>query len=94
MHDLLFEKQEEWLAAGDLEATLEEYAASLDLDVDQFAECLASSEALTRVQGSTVIGAMIGVPQAPAYVFNSGQSLDSSATVEDFQAVLDPIIGQ
>ena len=94
MHDLLFENQEEWLAAGDLEATFGEYAASLDLDEDQFAECLASSEPLTRAQSGTVVGTMIGVPEAPVYVFSSGQSLTGTATLEEFQAILDSMVGQ
>jgi len=94
MHDLLFENQEEWLAATDPEATFKEYAVSLDLDADQFADCLASSAALLRVQAGTVVGAMIGVPGAPVYVFSGGQSLEASSTFEDFQALIDTMIGQ
>jgi protein-disulfide isomerase len=94
MHNLLFENQEEWLAASDPEATFEEYAASLDLNGDQFAECVASSASLVRVQAGTVVGAMIGVPGAPVYVFSNGQSLEASAGLEDFQSMLNSMIGQ
>ncbi|RPI55589.1 MAG: hypothetical protein EHM56_05135 [Chloroflexi bacterium] len=94
MHDLLFENQEEWTAAGDLEATFAGYAESLDLDGDLFEECVASSALLVRVQGGTVVGAMIGVPEAPVYVFSNGQSLTSTSPLEDFQAMLDSMIGQ
>ncbi len=94
MHDLLFENQAEWTVSGDLEDTLEGYATSLDLDGDQFAECMVSAAALTRAQGGTVVGAMIGVPMAPAYVFNNGQSLAGDSALEDFQAILDSMVGQ
>jgi protein-disulfide isomerase len=93
MHDLLFENQDEWMAAADMQATLEEYATSLDLNGDQFAECLTSSAAQVRAQAGTVVGALIGVPEAPIYVFSSGQSLPASSTFEDFQSVLDSMIG-
>lgn len=94
MHDLLLENQAEWTASGDLENTFEGYATSLDLDGDQFAECMASTAALTRARGGTVVGAMIGVPTAPAYVFSNGQSLTGDSGFEDFQAILDSMVGQ
>jgi protein-disulfide isomerase len=94
MHDLLFENQEEWMAAGDLTTALEAYAGSLDLDEDEFATCLDSSAARARVQGGTVVGAMIGVPGAPVYVFSSGQSLGGPSGLEDFRAMLNAMLGQ
>ena len=40
MHDLLFEKQDEWLAAADLNATLISYGVSVGVDETSFGECL------------------------------------------------------
>jgi protein-disulfide isomerase len=94
MHSLLFENQEEWMASGDLAATFEEYAASLGMDVEPFAACLDTGAARTRVQAGTVVGAMIGVPGAPVYVFSNGQSLDGSSGLDDFEAMINSMIGQ
>jgi len=94
MHDLLFENQAEWTTSGDLAATLEGYATSLEMDGEQFAECMSSPAPLTRAQSGTVVGALIGVPMAPVYVFSNGQSLTGESGLEDFQAILDAMVGQ
>ncbi|MDH3427867.1 MAG: DsbA family protein, partial [Gemmatimonadota bacterium] len=40
MHDALFERQDEWMAAGDLNATLVQYAVGIGIEESSFRECL------------------------------------------------------
>lgn len=49
MHDILFEKQSEWSGKSNPRNTFTEYAESLSLDLDIFANDLNSSEARSKV---------------------------------------------
>lgn len=86
MHDLLFEEQGTW--------SFSDYAASLDLNVDQFEECLDSEWASLRVLASSAVAAILGIADAPAYLFNDGQMPRNLATFEEFEATISAILGQ
>ena len=94
MHDLLFEEQETWTATDDPMSDLSDYAASLDLDMDEFAECLDSNWASLRVLASTAVAAIVGVDSAPAYLFNDGQRPRNLSTFEEFDAIISAILTQ
>ena len=94
MHDLLFEEQETWTAMDDPTPSFSEYAASLDLSVDEFEECLDSDWASLRVLASTAMAAIIGVSDAPAYLFNDGQRPRNLSTFDEFEATISSILDQ
>lgn len=94
MHDQLFAQQDTWLKAANPQDSFADYAASLQLDADQFAECLGSDWARLRVQAGRVVGALYGVPSAPAFLFNNGQGQEGSPTLDEFKAVIDSILNQ
>lgn len=94
MHDLLFEEQGTWTASDDPASAFSDYAASLDLDTDAFAECLDSDWASMRVLASTAVAAIIGIADAPAYLFNDGQAPRKLSTFEEFDATISAILNQ
>jgi protein-disulfide isomerase len=94
MHDLLFEEQGVWTSADDPASSFSDYAASLDLDVDQFEECLDSEWASLRVLASTAVAAIIGIADAPAYLFNDGQMPRNLSSFEEFEETISTILGQ
>jgi protein-disulfide isomerase len=67
MHDLLFQKQEEWSQADDVSATFEEYAGELDLDVDALAACLEEGQTRDKVEQDFTIAQENRFPSAPMF---------------------------
>jgi protein-disulfide isomerase len=70
MHEILFERAQEW---GGAEAQLElfgQYADELGLDTDAFAACLAAGEMGPQVLADTELGRSIGVSGTPAFFIN------------------------
>jgi protein-disulfide isomerase len=94
MHDLLFEEQGTWTATDDPASDFSDYAASLDLGMDEFEECLDSDWASLRVLGSTALAAILGIGDAPAYLFNDGQMPRNLSTFDEFEATISSILGQ
>ncbi len=94
MHDLLFEEQGTWTATDDPASGFSDYAASLDLDMDEFVECLDSDWASLRVLASTAVAAMLGITDTPAYLFNDGQEPRNLSTFDEFEATISSILDQ
>jgi protein-disulfide isomerase len=83
MHDLLFEDQRH-LEIADLIAR----AKVLDLDVDEFAEALATNALADRVQADFMSGVRSGVPGTPTFFVNGiryGGALDYEGLLDAVQ---------
>jgi len=70
MHELLFEKAQEWSGQENAIELFEGYAAELDLDTDAFVACLESGETAAQVQADVERGEAAGVGGAPAFFIN------------------------
>lgn len=72
MHDLLFERQAEWvdLSTDDFESWIIDRAGELELDKARFTEDLNSAETVERVQKAAQEGTDIGIPKLPFYLIN------------------------
>jgi len=70
MHELLFEKAEEWSEQEDLTELFKGYAAELGLDTDAFVACLESGETAAQVQAELERGEALGVGGVPAFFIN------------------------
>jgi|GEM_PF-240460 len=85
MHDLLFEKQEQW-AEGDTEAVLLTLAAELNLDKEVFSTCFNSRQALEQVLND-IYDAQGVVQTTPAFIFladGRGSFSQGARQVEQF----------
>lgn len=73
MHDLLFERQDEWkdLSIEDFQGWLSERAAELDLDVEQFNADMLSEENQSLAQSAWETNRDIGLPGTPSILINS-----------------------
>jgi protein-disulfide isomerase len=92
MHDTLFEEQDAWNSADDATSLFADYAEAMGLDAEEFQKCLDSDWAALRVQAGNVVAALYGVPGAPVFLFNNGQGLQGSPSLEEFQAIIDSIV--
>jgi cyclophilin family peptidyl-prolyl cis-trans isomerase len=96
MHDLLYEKQQEWtgLAETDMPSVLLEYAEELDLDTDRFAQELEDHVYQDKILTDYEDYSQYGQLATPTYVVNNvfypqlGLSLSVISTFVDL--VVDP----
>ena len=93
MHDLLFQKQEEWSQADDALVTFEKYAADLDLDVDAFAACLDEGQTRDKVEQDFTITQESQFPSAPMFFIIMG-SQASYVPVDQLQEVIEELLEQ
>jgi protein-disulfide isomerase len=70
MHDLLFERQEEWSGQQGAPETFKAMAGELDLDQAQFDACLDSDSYADKVAADLQEGQVAGVSGTPAFRIN------------------------
>ncbi len=70
MHDVLFEKVQEWGGQENLAELFKGYAAGLGLDTDAFVACLESGETAAQIQAEMERANASGVGGAPAFFVN------------------------
>ena len=92
MHDLLFERQAEWvdLPVDSFEGWVTDRAVELELDQAQFTSDFHSAETVDRVREAAEEGARIGIPQLPFYLVN-GQIYRGPANYDALSQVIDLI---
>jgi len=73
MHDMLFDKQEEWSGESDIVARLESYAESLGLNKDQWRADYESQEVKDAVNADVTLANTIRVNSTPTFVLNGKQ---------------------
>lgn len=85
MHDLLFEKQVEWvdLPAESFEGWITARVGELGLDQARFTADFDSAETIAKVRAAAEEGARIGIPNLPFYLVN-GQIYRGPADYEAF----------
>lgn len=86
MEELLFTRQEDWSAKGDVEEFFIEYAGELGLNTDQFKSDMHSQEAKDKVNADYASGIQARVSSTPTFFLN-GEKVDTASirTYEDFK---------
>lgn len=89
MHDILFDNQSEWsgLTAEEFQDWLEEHAAELDLDVNQFRQDLNSEENIAIAQKAWDDGVASGFPGTPLLMIN-GRYYNGPTDYWNLEAIL------
>ncbi|MCS7123639.1 MAG: DsbA family protein [Candidatus Aenigmarchaeota archaeon] len=67
MHDILFEKQQEWSYSNEPYKIFKEYAASLNLDVSMFEKCIKEERYKDDVRDDYLIASENGISGTPAF---------------------------
>jgi protein-disulfide isomerase len=84
MHDVLFENQDKWSGAQDVEKTLTELSGDLGLDQAAFEACLKEGRYTDRVTADYQEGLAAGVTGTPAFRIN-GAPLSGAQPFSAFQ---------
>jgi len=92
MHDLLFERQAEWvdLPVDSFENWVTARAGELKLDQARFTSDFNSSETVEKIRAAAEAGLSIGIPELPFYLVN-GQIYNGPTNYPAFQQVIDLI---
>ena len=93
MHDLLFANQKVWAAGNQLEVDhFEEYAVSLDLDIEQFNSDRNDPELASKIESDQADGNRAGVSATPTFFIN-GKMVVGFGSVE-FNKILEEELNQ
>lgn len=93
MHNLLFEKQNEWSVSPDAESNFIIYAQILNLDVNKFRSDLNSKETEDRIQKDVLSAYEMKLAGTPAFFLNGKQILNPR-DYEEFKGIVQKEIGK
>ncbi len=94
MHDLLFQKQEEWgvLDAGSVSDKFVAYAAGLKLDQDKFKSDLNDSSLEAKIKAEQSEGIDLGVNSTPTFYINNQLVQSAPQSYPEFKKLIDQYI--
>lgn len=84
MHDLLYQKQEEWGESTDASKLFGQYANDLKLDITKFKADLKDKSLSDKITTEQTEGINLGVSATPTFYLNN-KMLDLSATYDEFK---------
>jgi protein-disulfide isomerase len=87
MHDLLFEKQTEWSDLNDPTNTFVSYAATLELNVEQFETDLNSQVVKNKVKNDYFGGDDLGIQGTPTFILN-GEKINTPKSYDQFRKLI------
>lgn len=95
MHDILFEKQNEWnnLETMDVLSTFNQYASDIQLNSELFDSCLINREHISEIKNDVDDGRAYGVTGTPGFFIGNDQigyvGLEGAQPFESFKKVID-----
>lgn len=87
MHDLLYDKQEEWSNSMNAKDVLANYAKILSLDVNKFVTDLENKSIEENIFNEYKEGIKLGVQGTPTFFLN-GRKIDNPRNVEEFDKLI------
>ncbi|KKP80699.1 MAG: hypothetical protein UR80_C0021G0006 [Parcubacteria group bacterium GW2011_GWB1_35_5] len=87
MHDLLFEKQEEWEKSTNLESLFKDYATLLSLDISQFEIDWKSKEVKDFVKAQRAHALKSGLQGTPTFFVN-GEKIQNPTSIDAFRFII------
>lgn len=88
MHDLMYENQDTWTQAPDVEAVFETYAQQLGLNIDQFKSDVASEAVADTINADIKAGQAAGADATPTFVLD-GKKINNPGDLAGFKQLID-----
>jgi protein-disulfide isomerase len=92
MHNLLFEKQDEWAKAADPEPLFESYATLLNISMGQFKTDIVSKEVTDLVRAERASAIKLKLQGTPTFFINGKKLDENPGSVEAFRAIISDAI--
>ncbi len=93
MHDIIFDKHEEWQDLKDPTSVLVGYAKQLNLDIPRFQSDMNSGATKKIVDDDKASAVAENLPGTPSFFVN-GTYIKNPQTYQDFKAILDNALAQ
>lgn len=87
MHDLLFEKQNEWAKVANVAPMFESYATLLGISIEQFKTDFVSNEVKNFVKAQRIHAVQAGLQGTPSFFIN-GKQIQNPSSVLEFKELL------
>lgn len=93
MHDLLYDRQEDWERENNPNKKFEGYAKEIGLNLDQFKNDLDSQKVKDIIIQQMALGNAFNVPGTPTFFVN-GELIETSKGAESLNQAIDKILAQ
>ena len=93
MHDLLFEKQDEWAKVVNVSPVFESYADLLGLDLEKFKLDWQSKEVKNLVKAERTHALKVGLQGTPTFFLN-GKQIQNPTSLEAFRLIIKSALGE
>ncbi len=91
MHDMLYERQNEWANDSNPSDIFVSYAKELELDIEKFKSDVDSDVVDKAIAADIVMGNQTGVSATPSFVLN-GQLIRAPRSVDKFKSLVQSVI--
>jgi len=94
MHDLLYHNRFIWPRAADVRTAFNDYAKTLNLEVERFKRDMDSEQVKTRIFSDQQRGASLGVDRTPVLFINNRRIPESSLNPPGLHAAIDGALNE
>lgn len=92
MHDILFERQEEWSGAADPYELFLGYAAEIDIDPESFGSCVRNSALAPLVLRDYTSVTQAGISSTPYFILGDSVAIRGAADFGTFSSAIDTLL--
>jgi protein-disulfide isomerase len=92
MHDVLFERQEEWSAAEDPFASFVGYAEEMGIDPASFGACMKDDLLAPFLLGDYTNVMRAGISSTPYFILADSVAIRGAAPIESFRTAIDSLL--
>ncbi|MFW6084686.1 MAG: DsbA family protein [Gemmatimonadota bacterium] len=92
MHDVLFDRQEEWTEADDPHLRFVDYAGRIGVDRESFAACLRNDQTAPLQVSDYESAIRSGITSTPFFVVGDSVAVRGAVPAERFRAVVDSVL--
>ncbi len=92
MHDILFERQEEWGSAADPYQSYVSYAEELDIDPESFGSCLRNSLLAPLILRDFSSVTRAGISSTPYFILADSVAIRGAADFATFRSAIDTLL--
>lgn len=88
MHNMLYERQDEWDEGADALGFFRKYATEIGLDVEKFVSDMGSEQAKQKVRNDLTDGLALGINSTPSFFFD-GELYKKGFSYNDFKTEIE-----
>ena len=92
MHDVLFERVDQWKSAVDPVGLFEQWAVELGIDVDSFGDCLRNDVTAPLQVADYDSALRSGITSTPFFVVGDSVAIRGAVSIERFRSAVDSVL--